>query len=104
MNFFILFLALLSIGIYFIISKTKFNKSDLKRLKDKLFKKKLTEAEKEFNKGNIIFPIDKRDFVEFSKFLDSIKDKKELIIKANNIDKDFKDWDWTPKEDNEDAK
>lgn len=81
-------------GIFFLGKKMKVGKSDLVKLKEKLNKKKSAE-EKAFRNGEIILPIDKRDFEDFNSFTNAAnyienEDKRDNIIKnLNNIDDDF---------------
>lgn len=89
-------LLISSIGIYFLFKKMKVGKSDLKKLKNKIFKKKISPEQKAFDNGEIIFPVDKRDFVDFNNFKEGVKSIEKISNKLEKIDEDFEEWDPIP--------
>lgn len=50
---------------------------------------------KEFNEGKILIPIDKRDFENFDKFKEDVKDDKIIKKQLDEIDKDFENREFT---------
>lgn len=66
-------------------------KFSLKKLnKDK--SKKEEEYEKEFSEGNIIMPIDKRDFENLDEFKDKTSHLNNIKETIENLDKDFENY------------
>lgn len=88
----ILFLLIIAGGLFFLFKKMKVGKGDFNKLKYKITKNKLSLAEIEFDKGNILIPIDKRDYADLNNFREGIKNNPELTKKLNNIDSEFKKW------------
>lgn len=78
-------------GLFFLFKKMKLGKKDWEKLKLK-FKKKKSLERKAFEKGEIVCPIDKRDYVDFEGFKKHVKDIKPISEQLKNIDKDFKNW------------
>lgn len=98
----LLILVAFFIGGFFLLKKMKVGKEDWTKLKSKMKKDKITPEEKAFRNGEILLPIESRDFVEFDKFKDVLnnvenEDKRKLLTsQIETIDEDFEKWD--PKE------
>ena len=92
MNWSLIFFLLLSAGgLFFVFKKMKVGKSDWEKLKNK-FKKKKSPEQQAWENGEIIIPLDKRDYEDISNFKEGIKDNKILSEQLKNIDKEFKEW------------
>ncbi len=88
----LLFLGILAIGFFFMYKKMKVGKDDWEKLKKKIFKKKISPEQEAFNKGQIIFPIDKRDYENIDNFKEDIKGFPKLSKQLGKIDEEFKKW------------
>lgn len=102
MNWYLLaFLILTAGGLLIVRKKMKVGKDDGEKLIAKIKKKKLSEFEKEFENNGVIIPCDKRDFEDFDKFKESVKDNKKTMDRLKTIDEDFVQFDYTFDEDDE---
>ena len=52
----------------------------------------LEEAEKEFEEGKILLPVDKRDFEDLEDFKEKTKHIPKIKEKLDTLDKDFEEW------------
>ncbi len=74
----IIFLAFMSVGIFFAVKKVK-----------KQTKINNEKYEKEFRDGKVLMPIDRRDFSDLEEFTKKTKDLHEIQEKIKTLDKDF---------------
>lgn len=88
----LIFLGILAIGFFFIFKKMKVGKKDWEKLKKKIWDKKISSEQKAFDDGQIIFPIDKRDYVDMDNFKKGINGFPKLSKQLENIDEEFKNW------------
>lgn len=94
MNWYLLAGLIITVGGLLIVrKKMNVSKEDGKKLVAKIKgKKKMTEYEKEFEKNGCLVSVDKKDYVNFDNFKESVKDNPKTMERLNTMDSDWREF------------